>query len=101
MAVSGRGADAVSAGVELPEAVAAVDRDVGDGAGVLGAVDVAKVVGAGGALLQVDGEEFLAEAALDGVEEGGLSVWLDSVDSAEGEAEEAVVVGVRSESRGD
>lgn len=47
---AGRGTDAVAAGGELPEAVGAVDGCVGDGAGVLGAVDEAEVVGAGGAL---------------------------------------------------
>ena len=44
-ASSGGGcADAVAASSELPEAVGCGDRDVGDGASVLGAVDVAEVV---------------------------------------------------------
>lgn len=41
---SGRRSDAVTAGVELPESVTAVDWGVGDGAGVLGGVDEAEVV---------------------------------------------------------
>lgn len=90
----GGGANAVAAGGELPEAVGAVDGSVGDGTLVLGAVDEAEVVCAGGTLLQVDGEELLAETGLDGVEEGGLLGRPDGVDGAESEAEEAVVVGV-------
>lgn len=93
----GGGANAVAAGGELPEAVGAVDGSVGDGALVLGAVDEAEVVSAGGALLQVNGEELLAEAGLDGVEEGGLLGRPDGVDGAESEAEKTVVVGVCGE----
>jgi hypothetical protein len=91
----------VAAGGELPEAIGAVDGDVGDGAGVLGAVDVAEVVSARGTLLQIDGEELLLERGLDGVEEGGLPSRSDGVDGAESEAEEAVVVGVFGELGGD
>lgn len=58
---AGRGADAVAACVELPEAVAGRDWHVGDRSGVLGGVDVAKVVRTGGALLEVGGEERLGE----------------------------------------
>jgi hypothetical protein len=94
------GAD-VAAGGELPEATGAVDGDVGDGAGVLGAVDVAEVVSARGALLEVDGEELLLERRLHGIEEGGLPSRSDGVDGAESEAEEAVVVGVFGELGGD
>jgi hypothetical protein len=96
-AAGGGGADAVAAGVELPEAVGAVDGGVGDGSGVFGAVDEAKVVGAGGALPQVGGEELLLEGALDGVEEGGLLVGRDGVDAAERQAEQTVVVDVLGE----
>ena len=53
----GAGADGVSVAGEFPEAVAGVDVYVGDGAGVLGGVDEAKVVGSRGALLQVGGED--------------------------------------------
>jgi hypothetical protein len=81
----------------LPEAVGAVDGGVGDGAGVLGAVDEAEVVGAGGALPQVGGEELGLEGVLDGVEEGGLLVGRNGVDAAEGQAEETVVVDVLGE----
>lgn len=93
----GGGADAVAAGGELPEALATVHGDVGDGAGVLGAVDEAEVVAAGFALLQVDGEELLLESGLDSVEEGGLLLRADGVDAAECETEETVVVGVLCE----
>lgn len=93
----GGGADAVATGGELPEALTAVDGDVGDGAGVLGAVDEAEVVAAGFALLEVDGEELLLERRLDGVKEGGLLLRADGVDAAERETEEAVIVGVLCE----
>lgn len=93
----GGGSDAVAAGVELPEAVGAVDRSVGDRTGVLGAVNEAEVVGAGGTLLQVGGEELGLEGVLDGVEEGGLLVRLDGVDAAESQTEEAIVVDVLGE----
>ena len=81
----------------MPEALAAVDGDVGDGACVLGGIDEAKVVSASGALLQVDGEELLLERRLDGVEESGLLLGLDGVDAAERKTEEAVIVGVLRE----
>ena len=93
----GGGANAVAAGGKLPEALAAADGDVGDGAGVLGGVDEAEVVAAGFALLEVDGEELLLERGLHGVEEGVLPRRADGVDGAEREAEEAVVVGVLGE----
>ena len=93
----GGGADRVACGGEAPEALAVVDGGVGDGTGVLGAVDEAEVVGAGGALLQVGGEELGLEGVLDGVEEGGLLVGRDGVDAAEGQTEEAIVVNVLSE----
>jgi hypothetical protein len=95
------GAADVAAGGELPEAIGAVDGHVGDGTGVLGAVDVAEVVSARGTLFQIDGEELLLERGLDGIEEGGLPSRSDGVDGAESEAEEAVVVGVFSELGGD
>ena len=85
----------------MPEALAAVDGDVSDGAGVLCGVDETEVVGAGFAFLEVDGEELLLESGRDGVEEGGLLRGADGVDAAEGEAEEAVVVGVLCELGGD
>lgn len=78
----------------MPEALAAVDGNVGDGAGVLGAVDETKVVSTGSALLEVYGEELLAERGLDGVEEGGLLLGADSVDAAESKTEETIVVGI-------
>jgi len=83
----------------LPEALPTVDGDVGDGASVLGAVDEAKVIGAGCAFLQVDGEELLLQRGFDGVEESSLLLRSDSVDAAERQAEQAVVVGVLGELR--
>lgn len=87
----GAGADGVAVGRELPEAVGGVDGHVSDAAGVLGAVDVAEVVVADAALLEVGGEDGGGQALGDGVgEEGRLLHGLDGVDAVEGEAEEAV-----------
>lgn len=87
----GAGADGVAVGRELPEAVGGVDGHVGDAAGVLGAVDVAEVVVADAALLEVGREDGGGQALGDGVEEEGrLLHGLDGVDAVEGEAEEAV-----------
>lgn len=81
----------------MPEALGGVDGDVGDGAGVLCAIDEAEVVSSGCTSLKVNSEELLLQGRLDGVEEGGLLSGRDSVDAAESEAEEAVVVGVLGE----
>ena len=54
-------AGAVAAGGELPEALAAVDGNVGDGALVLGAVDEAKVVSTSSTGLEVDSKELLLQ----------------------------------------
>lgn len=81
----------------MPEALAAVDRDIGDGALVLGAVDEAEVVGTSGTGLEIDSEELLLQGGLDAVEEGGLLLGLDGVDAAESKAEETIVVSVLSE----
>lgn len=88
---------AVAAGVELPEALAGVHRDIGDGAGVLGAVNVAEVVSTSGSLLQVDSEQRLSKRALDSVEEGRLLLRLNSVNAAECQAEKAVGIRVLGE----
>lgn len=64
--------------VHVPETVGLrVHVDVGDGAGVLGRVDEAKVVRAGCSLLQVGGEEGLVEAGFGVVEEGVLRTGLN------------------------
>ena len=112
-------ANAVPARGEFPEAVARRHGDVGDGARVLGRVDVAEVVATWGTLLQVGGEEWLGERALDSVydwsvrsqyirshqwghtEKGRLRLWLDGVDAAECKTKETVIVGVLSELAGD
>ena len=97
----GGGADRVACGGEAPEALAVVDGGVGDGTGVLGAVDEAEVVGTGGVVLEVDGEELLGERALDGVKEGVLGSGRDGVDAAEGKTEKTVGVAVLRELRRD
>lgn len=94
---AGLGADLVAVSGEAPEALRAVDISVGQGSGVLGLVSEAEVVGAGGVVLQGDGEERRSESRLHGVEEGGLRLGLDSVDRAESETEQAVVVLVLGE----
>lgn len=98
---AGGAADLVAIRGEHPEALRAVDGLVGNGAGVLGAVDEAEVIGAGSVVLQAGGEDGLVKAGLDGVEEGGLGLGLDGVDGAEGEAEQTVVVLVLHELRAD
>ena len=97
----GAGTDRVACGAEAPETIAVVDGGVGDGTGVLGAIDEAEVIGTGGVVLEVDREELLGERALDGVEEGGLLLGRDGVDAAEGKTEKTVGVLVLGELRRD
>lgn len=94
---AGLRANLVAVGGEFPEALGVVDVGVGQGAGVLGAVNEAEVVGAGGIVLQGDGEQRGGQGGLHGVEEGGLGLGLDGVDGAEGQTQETVVVGVLGE----
>lgn len=87
-AVDGRGdggaaADGVAAEAELPPALRGVDVGVGERTGVLGTVDVAKIVSAGGVVLEVSGEDRLRKGALDGVEEGLLGCGADGVEGRE------------------
>lgn len=84
----------VAGASERPEALAVVDIDVGDVAGMCAVVDGTKAVGAGLAFLEVGGEERGREAGFDVVEEGQLLVWLNGIDGGEGETEEAVIAGV-------
>jgi len=88
----GAGADGVARTGEAPEATRVVDGGVGDAAGILGGVDVAEVVAARCALFQIGGEEGGGEAGFGVGEEGPGLVWLDGVDGAEGETEEAVAL---------
>ena len=88
----GPGADGVAARGEAPETLRVVDGGVGDGAGVLARVDVAKVVAAGLAFLQVGGEERGVEARFGVGEEGLCLVGRDGIDGAKGQAEEAVAL---------
>lgn len=92
---------AVSVGGELPEAVGLVDVGVGNAAFVCGGVNEAKVVASSLASLQLGGEQRRGKGVLDSVEESGLLVWLDSVDGAESEAKETIVVSVLLELRRD
>lgn len=66
-------------------------------AGVCGVVDGTELVGAGGVVLQVDGEDWHRELWHDGVEESGLLLWLDGVERRHGEADQTVVGGVLDE----
>lgn len=86
--------DAVGGGAEAPETLGVVRVDVGDGAGVLALVDVAEVVGAGGVVLELDGEERRRELRLDGVEESLLLLGLHRVNGGHGQAEQTVRVGI-------
>lgn len=97
----GRSADLVAGSSKPPEALAAVDRHVGDGASVLGGVNEAEIEGTGGVVLEVDGEELLSKGALDGVEEGVLGRRRNGVDGAESETEKTVGVLVLRELGGD
>ena len=83
-------ADFVAGGGVAPEALAVVDGGVGDGAGVLGVVNVAEVVATWGTLLEVGGEERGVEEGLGIGKEGLLLVRGDGVDAGEPEAEETV-----------
>ena len=55
-------------------------------------VNVAEVVAAGGIVLQGNSKQGRVELRLDSVEEGGLRLRANSVDGAESEAEQTVVV---------
>lgn len=91
-----RSADLVTGSSEAPEALAVVNRDVGDGSSVLRGVNEAEVVGTGSMVLEGDSEELLSKRALDGVEECLLGGRRDSVDAAESETEETIGVLVLS-----
>lgn len=86
--------------LEAPVALGVVDRNSRDGAVVLGSIDEAKVVGAGLALLQVDGEDGFIESVDDIVEEGILSHRADAVELAEGKTDETIVILVQVELSG-
>lgn len=86
------GASLVAISSEAPEALGVVDLGVGERAGVLGLVDKAKVVGAGRVVLQSNSEERRVQLGLNSVEEGSLRLGLDSVDGAESQTKQAVIV---------
>jgi hypothetical protein len=90
-------ANGVGRCAEAPEALRSVGVDVGDGASVLGAVDIAEVVSAGSMVLEVCAEQRLSELTLHSVEPGGLLHRPDGVDAAHGKTEKAVSVDILSE----
>lgn len=71
------GANGIAIGGELPEALGVVYVGVGERTSVLGLVDVAKVKGARGIVLQSHCEKRGIQILLDGVEPGGLGLRLD------------------------
>ena len=85
-------ADGVASAGEAPEALGVVDGGIGDAAGVSAGVDVAEVVAAWFAFLQVGCEDGGVEEGLGVGEEGLLFVWGDGVDGGEGQAEESVAL---------
>jgi len=76
----------------LPPALRGVDIGVGDAACVLGAVDVPEVVGTGGVVLEIGGEERLREGIVHGVEEGLLGGGLNGVQGGERQTKQAISV---------
>lgn len=99
--LNGLAADAVGRGIELPEALAGVDRGEVNVARVLAGVDASELVGSGGVVLKVGSEERLVQVVHDAVEEGLLRLRLHGVDAAEGETEETVVVLVGDKGAGE
>lgn len=89
--------NAVSVGRKSPETIRAVDIGVGQRPGILGLVNVAKVIAAGGVVLQGDGKQRLVQLVPDGIEEGRLGLGLNGVDGAEGQTQQPVVVRVLHE----
>lgn len=100
-AADGLAVDGERAGGETPEALGVVDGDVSDLSRVLRGIDGAEVVGARFAVLEAGGEKRRGEGGLDRVEEGGALVRGAGVNVTEGQAHEAVVLGVLSELAGD
>lgn len=82
-------ADAVTAEGDLPQGALGIDGCILDGACVLGGVDVAKVVVAGLALLEVGGEERLHELGLDVVKVCLLFGGTNCIASTEGGTQNA------------
>lgn len=82
----------VGVGSEAPEALGAVNRRVGERAGVLVLVNEAKVVGARGVVLQCNSKQGRVQLVLDSVKEGSLRFRLDGIDGAESQTKQTVVV---------
>lgn len=85
----------------MPESGGGVNWDGGEGALSFGHVDSSELVGTGGIVLEINGENRHGELRHDAVEEGGLLGWLDGVQLAESETDETIVVGVLGEGLGD
>lgn len=94
------GADTVSGGGELPVAGQLGDVNVGQVA-LVGGVDEAKVVGAGGVVVQVGAEDGLVEGVEGVGPEGGLGLGGDGVEAVEAETEETVDGRLGGEGAGD
>ena len=90
----GGGTDRVAVAGKLPEAHGGVNGDIGDTAGVLGGIDEAEIVAARRALHQVGGEKRSGQVGQGVEEEGLLRRRRDGVDRVEGQAQQAVAVGV-------
>jgi hypothetical protein len=84
-------ADLVAFGGEGPESIGVVNVGVDDRSGELLVVNVAKVKGARGTVLESHSEQRLVEIVLDGVEEGCLRSGADGVDGAESQTQEAII----------
>lgn len=89
---TGLGANLVGISGEAPEALGAVNLSVGKRAGVLGLVNESEVVSTGSVVLQGNSEQRRVKLALYSVEEGSLRLGLDSVDGAESQTKQTVVV---------
>lgn len=82
----------MAVGGEGPESIGVINIGVGDRSGELVVVNEAEVIGARGIVLESHSEQRLVEIVLDGVEEGCLRVGADSVDGAESQTQEAIIV---------
>lgn len=83
--------------VDLPESRGGVDGDAGQLSSKAGLVNSAKVVGTSRVVLEIDREHWHSQLWHNGVEESGLLGRLNSVEFAESETHETVVVGVLNE----
>ena len=97
----GTSADSVAIASEFPETVGRLYWNVGDSAGVFSGIDVAEVVAARCALLQVCSEEGSSQGWNRVAEEGLQLVWGGRVDGVESKTEQTVTVDIGLELRTD